>query len=309
MPKLHRKDEQDKIVKNGINGLMQNLPEKWRAVILAVAGLTGIVLLAAVLGGFTFATPYQLLRDESTDTTGLISYTVILRVIVLLLVLVPPVVYLLARSPKHRRWMFLAMVLMFLLIFRIISSRPVTLTPDPEAVGGAIVIPLPETEGDGTPQPTLAPAPDPGTARVTPALVWILSLGLAGMILAAVVILYFSFRTSRSDSLSPLEMIVASAETALQTMEQGGDVRDAVMRCYLEMLSAASELGVERPGYLTPAEFVQRLVRAGLPLGAVERLTHLFEEVRYSPQSPSPVMEVEAVACLRTVVQAARGGA
>jgi hypothetical protein len=135
----------------------------------------------------------------------------------------------------------------------------------------------------------------------------LLSLSLAGLILVGGSILFLVLRISRSRGPTQLEQIVASAEAALQDLEEGEDARGAIMRCYLAMLSAASERGVDRPRYLTPGEFVQRLVQVGLPAGAVERLTRLFEEVRYSPQPPTPRMEAEAVDCLQQVVQVARG--
>jgi hypothetical protein len=97
--------------------------------------------------------------------------------------------------------------------------------------------------------------------------------------------------------------MVASAETALRALEQGEEVQGTILRCYREMLSAAYEVkGVERPDYLTPAEFIQRLVKAGLPPQPVERLTHLFETVRYSAQPATKTMEAEAAACLQAVI-------
>ena len=285
---------------------MRNRREKYQAVILAAAGLLGIVLLAAALGSFTFATPYQLLSEEHTDASGLISYTVILRMAVIFLLLVPLLILLVVRSAKYRRWMLVFLLIIFGVVYAIVAARPVELPPEPEAVSGSAVETLPPEE-QGTPQPTRLPPPDPGAPRVTPALVWLVSLGLAGLVLVAGAILVLALRFSRSRTPSQLELIADSAETALQDLERGEDVRGAIMRCYLAMLSAASERGVDRPGYLTPAEFVQRLVQVGLPPEAVERLTRLFEAVRYSAQPPTPGMEAEAVDCLQLVVQAARG--
>ena len=285
---------------------MRTQREKYQAVILAAAGLLGIVLLAAALGNFTFATPYQLLREERTDASGLISYTVLLRMVVIFLLLVPLRSLLLVRSAKYRRWMLVFLLIIFGVVYAIVAARPVELPPEPEAVSGSVAETM-TPEEQGTPQPTRLPPPDPGTPRVTPALVWLVSLGLAGLVLVVGVILVLFLRFSRSRTPSQLELIAASAAAALQDLEQGEDVHSAIMRCYLAMLSAASERGLDRPGYLTPTEFIQRLVQVGLPAGAVERLTRLFEAVRYSSQPPTLVMEAEAVECLQLVVQAARG--
>ena len=301
---------------------MQNRREKREVVLLTAAGLVGIVLLAAALGGFTFTAPYELLAesctdagDESsselsaencTDARDEFSYAGLLRLIVVFLaVLAPLLVYLVVRVPRYRRWVLLILLALFVVVYAIVAARPIPQLPGESAAGGSTVEAVQDEVG--TPEPTLAPPPEPGTARVTPGLIWLLSLGMACLVLALAAAAYLFVRAYRTRTVSPLEIIVASAETALQALERGGDVREAILRCYSDMLATASERGVDKPGYLTPAEFIQRLVQAGLPPGAVERLTHLFEAVRYSPQPPTAVMEAEAVDCLRVVVQAARG--
>jgi len=285
---------------------MHNRREKLRVVYLASAGLLGIVLLAAALGSFTFSTPYQLLSEDSSDINGPVSYTGLLRLFMIALILVIPLLgYLLVRAARHRRSVLLVLLAVFALAYIIISARP---TPQRlEQNAGSSETSATQQPVVSTQQPTLAPPPDPGTAEVTPALVWLLSLGLATLILVGAGGVYLIMRTVRTRPVSPLEIIAISAETALQVIEQDGDVHDAILRCYASMLDAARQQGLDRPVHLTPAEFIQRLVQVGLPAGPVERLTHLFEAVRYSPQPPTPEMEAEAVDCLQVVVQAARG--
>jgi hypothetical protein len=298
---------------------MQNRRDKQGIALLAAFSLAGIVLLAAALGSFSFASPYQLLSENCSTSTSsrllsenctnpsaVMSSAAMLRIFVaLLLVLVPLIAYLLVTAPHYRRWLLLIFALLFLIVYAIIASHPASLLPEEVAsVGGTVGSVQAEV---GTPQPTLAPSLALGTAQVTPGLVWLLSLGLAGLVLTLAAAVYMSVSAYRTRMASPLEIIAATAETALQALEQGSYVRGVILRCYSAMLAAASELGVDRPGQLTPAEFIQRLVHAGLPPGAVERLTHLFEAVRYSPQPPTAVMEAEAVDCLQVVVQAAKG--
>ena len=272
---------------------------------LAAAGLVGILLLAAALGNLTFAAPYELLRENPSGARGGTSFSAMLRLFVFLfLVIAPLLVFLMVRAPQYRRWMLAFLLLMFLVIYAIVTARPAPPPPVETAVGGGTVEAV--SVDAGTPMPTYAPAPEPGDPRVTPAMVWLLSLGLATIILVLAAILYLSLRNARATTATPLEAIAASAETALQALEQGEDVRDTILRCYSSMLAAASQQGVERPGYVTPAEFIQRLVVAGLPAHPVERLTRLFETVRYSPQPPTALMETEATDCLQVVLQAAR---
>lgn len=101
--------------------------------------------------------------------------------------------------------------------------------------------------------------------------------------------------------------IVASAQAALRDLEAGADVRDAVTRCYVEMVRILqTERGIVRDPDMTAREFEQRLARAGPAAPHIRRLTRLFEAVRYSPRPPGPREACEAEACLRGVVEAYR---
>ncbi len=284
---------------------MHNRREKLWILCLASAGLLGLVLLAAALGSFNFSTPYQLVSDDNTDINGPVSYTGLLRLFMIALILVVPLLgYLLVRATQHRRWVLLVLLALIALTYVIISTRPTF--PQLEQDSGISETTEAQQPVVSTLQPALAPQPDPGSAEVTPGLVWLLSLGLAALILAGAGAVYLIMRSHRIRPVSPLEIIAASAQTALQTIAQDGDVHDAILRCYASMLAAAREQGLDRPIHLTPAEFIQRMVEVGLPTEPVERLTHLFEDVRYSSQPPTPEMEAEAVDCLQVVVQAAR---
>jgi hypothetical protein len=99
--------------------------------------------------------------------------------------------------------------------------------------------------------------------------------------------------------------IAASAQAALRDLEAGVDVRDAVTRCYVEMVRILhTERGIVRDPDMTAREFEQRLARTGLAASHIRRLTRLFEAVRYSPRAPGPREAREAEACLRGIVEA-----
>jgi hypothetical protein len=55
---------------------------------------------------------------------------------------------------------------------------------------------------------------------------------------------------------------------------------------------------------MTPREFERELVRAGLPALPVERLTRLFEHVRYGVHAPGPEEQHEAISSLEAIVTA-----
>lgn len=104
-----------------------------------------------------------------------------------------------------------------------------------------------------------------------------------------------------------LEVITAEAEAALDELRAGAEVRDVIFRCYLEMNQGLRKrLGLVREEGMTPREFEEELTRAGLPQHAVQRLTRLFESVRYGKQSGTEADREEAVASLEAIIDHAR---
>lgn len=279
---------------------MQKRQEKRRMATLAAAGLVGMALLAAAMERFTFAAP-RVLRETQANRIGFSETTALHLFLAWLLLLALPMIYMMYHSPQYRRWILWTLLLSPLLVYAIAITKPTPLRP----AGGAL--------DEGTAEllqgalATVTPTPaalEIGVLTANQALTWLLSLGLAVLILTLAITAYWF--ASRSRAVSSLEIIAASVETARQALAQGGDAQAAILRCYAEMLAAANARGANRPGYLTPAEFIQRMVQVGLPGGAVERLTHLFEVVRYSPQPPTVVMEAEAMDCLQAIAQAAK---
>jgi len=71
----------------------------------------------------------------------------------------------------------------------------------------------------------------------------------------------------------------------------------------------AEEKGVTRESAMTPREFVRSLTTMGLPELAVQRLTRLFEDVRYGARVAGDQEEGEAIASLTAIVDASRSAA
>jgi hypothetical protein len=127
---------------------------------------------------------------------------------------------------------------------------------------------------------------------------------------------YFLFwlwqRLRRPDERSapPADQLVRSAQAALRQIDAGQNLRDVVLRCYHEMTQAAAQKKhLTRPEYVTPHEFSLSLEKAGLPAEQVQRLTALFEAVRYGHKTPGVKERSEAVACLQAVVERLGGEA
>lgn len=103
---------------------------------------------------------------------------------------------------------------------------------------------------------------------------------------------------------SPLELLAQEAHQTLQELQAGTDLKDTVLRCYRDMSQIfRTQRGIQRSKMMTPREFEQHLARSGLRDEHIQRLTRLFERVRYSARPPGELEEQEAVACLTAIVQ------
>lgn len=115
----------------------------------------------------------------------------------------------------------------------------------------------------------------------------------------------YSDRLFRPQENPPLDEIAAAAQVALDDLASGKEWQNAIIGCYVRMNRAVGAgRGLEREQDMTPSEFARRLAQAGLPSGPVERITRLFERVRYGAHEATQTDIQEAVGCLREVVQA-----
>ncbi len=104
-----------------------------------------------------------------------------------------------------------------------------------------------------------------------------------------------------------LDLIAAEAEAALADIRAGGDLRDAVLRCYYEMSQdLRRSMGIVREEGMTPREFESALTDAGLPQNSVHRLTRLFESVRYGRHQATEREIREAVDSLEEIIEASQ---
>jgi hypothetical protein len=102
---------------------------------------------------------------------------------------------------------------------------------------------------------------------------------------------------------TPLPAIRKAAREALVELDRGGGFEHAILRCYSEMCRAVGEVkGLRRQSAMTPSEFSMKLAQAGLPAGPVDRLTQLFEAVRYGDRRGGRVESDQAAASLRSIL-------
>lgn len=137
-------------------------------------------------------------------------------------------------------------------------------------------------------------------------LVWALSALTAGIIVLGTRWLWMGLSRLRARRNTPEpEEYIEVARAAMTSIQEGEAAQQAVLRCYQQMLSlAARQRGLVRPEHMTPSEFRQTLEMAGLPGRYVQRLTSLFERVRYGAHTSDPKMETEALHCLQALALA-----
>jgi Domain of unknown function (DUF4129) len=141
-------------------------------------------------------------------------------------------------------------------------------------------------------------------------LVLVASLGVALLLTVLVVGIAWSVWRRNRRSQHPLERLAQEAQNALDALWAGGDLRDVVIRCYLEMNRVVREQrGIQRDLAMTPREFEHYLEEKGFPGEPVRQLTRLFEEVRYGTTVPGENEKCQAVASLTAIVEVCRSAA
>jgi hypothetical protein len=141
--------------------------------------------------------------------------------------------------------------------------------------------------------------------QVTPWMIYLISLGV---VLAFLLMAWAAQRwwmRSRAGKYPSLRDFANIAQSSLDDLASGRDWGDVIIQSYARMSAVVSiERGLQRQAAATPREFALRLEKAGLPAEAVNRLTRLFESVRYGTRKSDQADIKEAVACLNTILQA-----
>lgn len=148
------------------------------------------------------------------------------------------------------------------------------------------------------PQETTSYSFQQGPIGDAPAIfVWLVIIGLIFLVIA---VSYRLYRTSKSTSTK--EIIKAEAKKALIELQEGEELSNVVIRCYLQMAQAIkTERGIERDDSMTTQEFERVLVTHNFPEKAIHDLTTLFEKVRYGRKPIDSNDEHTAVDCLKAI--------
>jgi hypothetical protein len=275
--------------------------------IFLAAALVGLVLLSMSLSNlplqpgrpFYLGEPEQVSPTPQGETEGP-DFWALLHILFPLLVwigvplFIASIIWAIIRKKKA----YLISVLIVLGWAALILYLQLNVMQNPQQSEQAPVV---ETQAQTTLTPTPTDIFDPTTPEW---LVYATSVGLALLLLA----IAWSFWQAWRRRPRPLELVAEEAETALGAIAAGTDWQNAIVRCYAEMCQALRKArGLARRQATTPHEFAVQLQEAGLPGEHIQRLTRLFEIVRYGGRQVRPEDEQEAVACLTAIVRFCRG--
>ncbi len=276
--------------------------------ILVAAGVAIVALLAlsssltnlALLPGQPF--PWGLFNRQAETAPlggGLDGTFLITMIRVMMLILLPiTLIYIIfTKEGRKRALRALVQLIFFMLLMSFVLERQAALVQTPEE-SATQLSPVEEMPFEAPPEFV------PGDMQdLTNTLSLALAIVLTMIILGA---LYILWRRSRLPKDDALVQFAREAQDALDAIQAGGSVKNAVIRCYAEMSRVIAEKrNIQRGQAMTSHEFEEHLVKAGFPKGPIQQLTHLFEDARYGDRDPGPAEEQRAVACLSAIVAAA----
>jgi hypothetical protein len=281
-------------------------------IILSIAVL-GMLGLSIGLTGLTFQ-PGNMLpftgmlvfgNNQSLDLPGGQVLLQAIRIIYIIALLVLPfmMIYLIISPAARRQFLkFLARSLPFILglyLFIVVIRRLQGNNPgdSPLFPGGSVNQPgLP-----GLATPTVVPGPSDTIILLISAILSLVTLSLIGWAL------WLLWRKRQLD-LSPKRRIARQAQSALDALQAGGNLKNTIIRCYYRMSAVINEQrGILRSQAMTPHEFEQYLTANGLPGEPIHQLTHLFEEVRYGDLVVGAAEERVALNSLTAIIVACGG--
>ncbi len=275
------------------------------AITLLSAGLSGLELLP----GRSF--PVGILSNaRGTDSSsqllpGLLALSidlwVMLAILAVLFILLLWIIVFIIR-PKARKHMLTRMI-SYLLLLLIISGLIDAFRRQLDKAGETN-----ETDSSFASGPLEAVATE--AVPVPPAFIidppqWLVVTITLILIALFLIVAWFLWRHRPRKRTSPVELLAQEAQQAIEALQASSDLKNTVMRCYLEMSRVLREQqGIQRQKAMTPREFENHLSEIGLRNEHIRRLTRLFEAVRYGANLPGEREEREAVACLTAIVQA-----
>jgi hypothetical protein len=281
-----------------------------RVLIFAGAAIVALVLLSASLNSLEMSAGQNLsfeqispkLFDPNISSIGMRWLIALFRLIMILCwIALPFYIFMLFKSKEERKRFIrnmLLLALFFLLLYFFVNEgfdkkltqfgQGVLGTPKPgEAVASVQLL-------------GYVPPPQWVTTLTTIIIALVIALIAVGFV-------YFIWRQARNRKQlkEPLRNIEKEAKAALDAIVGGADLRETIVRCYLQMIEALQVYrGINREKDITPHEFEQILEQRGMPSEPVQHLTKLFEDVRYGTFNPGRKDEQIAISSLTAIINA-----
>ncbi|MBX3053472.1 MAG: DUF4129 domain-containing protein [Caldilineaceae bacterium] len=282
-----------------------NLNQRTTTLLQLTIALAALLLLAAGMGGLRFEPGQDLnllalllgngqmpTAQPSPAIAGTANFQPWMR-IALWLLLIFTGAYAIV-SPEARRRLFMTLIFVLLILFIAEKYRDRLQQQPRETPTVQGVEALPEVAVPAIPEPP---------PFITDPPVW-LSWAVNTLVAIAFFLLLWYLWLRLRPKPTPQSLLVDEAASALAELEAGGDLRDVVLRCYVQMSAVLKENHrVERRQAMTPREFEDQLAAVGLGNEHIHRLTLLFEGVRYGTQASTDKTAQEASDCLQAIVQ------
>lgn len=285
---------------------MRSLFENKRLVLLLAAlALGALTVLAISLNQVPFREGQRFVREETARTPlpapevtqEFMEIPILHQFLVLVLFVLLVVLVSLLLSPEKRKRFLLLLIRVAFTVWAIYFLF--------KNYGNQLFgFNLETPEGGPPADPSVVPMPTFEPPAVSPTVSYLLSFAFALLFLAVIWVLYRGWqRYAASNQTRPLDEIARIARSSLNDLSSGRNSSDVIINCYLRMSDVVSNRRqLHRAVAMTPHEFALRLEQAGLPGDAVNRLTRLFEAVRYGDRKSGPKDVNEAVSCLKTIL-------
>jgi len=277
----------------------------YRIGLLVVFSLTilALVVLSAGLSQMEIRGGKFLSRDSISELKSLLTEFTVYRELVLAVILIGALIIFVwsflankrsAEAPRSKGKLalyiqILLWVAAILLVRRQIIKRQLDLTPLKMSPGADISM----------------DQSIPAISSIVPE--WFAFLSSLTLILVIGFLLWRFYQRGKRPA-ETIELLALEAQTAIETLQAGDDLRNVILRCYYQMVQILrDQKGIVRKQTMTPREFEQCLIDSGLPGEPVGQLTQLFEAVRYGAKELGDKADLRAISCLDVIVKAGGG--
>jgi hypothetical protein len=295
-----------------LNMLKKVFKDRRTILTASILALLSLVVLASAINNMTFRQARRLSREESEviripvgkmlESAANIPLEKLAAFIVLLLLFGVLIVIMLPAAMRKKLLRQLARMTLGILLFLFLLKLK------PDLLEGLFSI-FNFGTGQGAPPSAAAGVPPPvfDPPQISGWFSFFITLGillLTGLLFWRIH-RWWMRRRETLDVPSALDEIAEVARASLRDLSFGqNSAKDKIIQCYADMSRVViARRGLYREHAMTASEFARRLEKAGLPREPVNRLTYLFESVRYGARTSAQGEVDEAIACLKSILK------